>query len=64
MKTIKENINLKEFRKLIINTREMENMRPNRKNNSLRNFLLLCYIGARINELLILKIKDTRQFQQ
>ena len=61
MKTIKENINSKEFKKLMIYTRGREDLRRNTKNNLLRTFVFLYYTGARINELQTLKIKDVNK---
>ena len=61
MKTIKENINSKEFKKLMIYTRGREDLRRNTKSNLLRTFVFLYYTGARLNELQTLKIKDVKQ---
>jgi len=61
MKTIKENINSKEFNKLMIYTRGREDLRRNTKSNLLRTFVFLYYTGARLNELQTLKIKDFKQ---
>ncbi len=41
MKTIKENINSKEFKKLMIYIRGREDLRRNTKNNLLRTFVFL-----------------------
>ncbi len=62
MKTIKENINSKEFKKLMIYTRGREDLRRNTKNNLLRTFVFLYYTGARLNELQTLTIKDVKQY--
>ena len=61
MKTIKESINAKEFKKLMIYTRGREDIRRNTKRNLLRTFVFLYYTGARINELQTLQIKDVTQ---
>ena len=61
MKTIKENINSKEFKKLMIYTRGREDLRRNTKKNLLRTFVFLYYTGARINELQTLKVKDVKK---
>ena len=61
MKTIKESINSKEFKKLMIYTRGREDLRRNTKKNLLRTFVFLYYTGARINELQTLKIKDVEK---
>lgn len=58
MKTIKENINSKEYKKLMIYTRGREDLRRNTKKNLLRTFVFLSYTGARLNELQTLKIRD------
>jgi len=64
MKSIKENINSKEFNKLMIYTRGTEELRQNTKNNLLRTFVFLYYTGARLNELQTLKIKDAKQLPE
>jgi hypothetical protein len=51
MKTIKENINSKEVKKLMIYTRGRENLRRNTKNNLLRTFVFLYCMEDRISEL-------------
>ncbi len=61
MKTIKENINSKEFKQLMIYTRGREDLRRNTKKNLLRTFVFLYYTGARLNELQTLKIKDVKR---
>ena len=61
MKTIKESINSKEFKQLMIYTRGREDLRRNTKRNLPRTFVFLYYTGARINELQTLLIKDVRQ---
>ncbi len=61
MKTIKESINSKEFKQLMIYTRGREDLRRNTKKNLLRTFVFLYYTGARINELQTLLVKDARQ---
>jgi len=64
MKTIKENINSKEFKKLMIYTRGREDLRRNTKKNLLRTFVFLYYTGARLNELQTLKVKDVKSLLQ
>jgi len=61
MKTIKESISSKEFKKLMIYTRGREDLRRNTKKNLLRTFVFLYYTGARLNELQTLKIKDVKK---
>jgi integrase len=61
MKTIKESISSKEFKKLMIYTRGREDLRRNTKKNLLRTFVFLYYTGARLNELQTLKIKDVKR---
>ena len=61
MKTIKESISSKEFKKLMIYTRDWEDIRRNTKKNLLRTFVFLYYTGARINELQTLKVKDVKK---
>jgi len=61
MKAIKENINSKEFKKLMIYTRGREDLRQNTKKNLLRTFVFLYYTGARLNELQTLKVKDVKR---
>jgi len=61
MKTIKESINSKEFKQLMIYTRGREDLRRNTKKNLLRTFVFLYYTGARINELQTLLVKDVRK---
>ncbi|EIF51636.1 site-specific integrase [Sulfurovum sp. AR] len=61
IKTIKESISSKEFKKLMIYTRGREDLRRNTKKNLLRTFVFLYYTGARLNELQTLKIKDVKR---
>ena len=55
MKTIKEDINFKEFKKLMIYTRCREDLRRNTKNKLLGTFVFRYYTYARLNELQILR---------
>ena len=56
MSTIKESINTKEFKQLMIYTRGREDLRRNTKRNLLRTFVFLYYTRAKLNELLTHKI--------
>ncbi len=57
MKKIKENITLREYKKLVAQVKGQE-MREYKRNNLLRTFVLLYYTGLRLNEVQGLKIKD------
>ena len=61
MKTIKESINSKEFKKLMIYARGREDIKWNTKKNLLRTFVFLYCTGARLNELQTLKVKDVKR---
>lgn len=50
MKKIKESIGEKEYKKLMIYVRGVENLKPNTKQNFLRTFTILFYTGIRLNE--------------
>lgn len=55
---IRENIIELEYQKLLIYLNGKENLTANTKNNLKRTFVLLYYIGMRINEVKQLRVKD------
>ena len=58
---IKENINQKEYIKLMNSIRGNQTIRKNTKNNLLRTFCILYYTGLRLNELQQLLIRDIKE---
>ncbi|MCG3678928.1 site-specific integrase [Aliarcobacter butzleri] len=55
---IRENITEVEYQKLLIYLNSKEDLTTNTKNNLRRTFILLYFIGMRINEVKQLKVKD------
>ncbi|CAA6805384.1 MAG: Unknown protein [uncultured Sulfurovum sp.] len=58
---IKENVTIKEYKKLMSFTKEHESLRDNSKLNLLRAFTILFYTGLRVNELQALRIGDIKE---
>ena len=61
MKRVKNSIGEKEFKKLLIHTRGIDNIKEHTRQNLLRTFVILYYTGLRLNEVQSLRISHIKQ---